>query len=333
MPNVFRHIQDKHRYWGRLVLFALLALAVSYLTLTYGLPKGLSKQAFLLLVKRRRYQLLLLAAVAISQSLATLTFQSVTQNRLLTPSLLGFEALYQFLNTALLATLGLAPWLHLSGPWLFFGQILVMVSLSVLLFVYFFARKNFDLTSLLLLGAVFGMALRSLTNMLQRFLSPTAFDLLQAKLLGSINNADPTIIRYALPLLAVASVLLFLLARQLDVLLLGEKIATGLGLPTKRVTLLALAAVAILMAVSTALIGSLTFFGFIVSNVTYELVPTYRHTYRFIFAILLGYVFLISAYFLMTHVVHAQGVVALVIESVGSVVFLGILWLRRKEFR
>lgn len=54
----------------------------------------------------------------------------------------------------------------------------------------------------------------------------------------------------------------FLNVRKLNVLSLGKDVATNLGLNHKEATFLSLIAVAILISISTALVGPMTFYGF-----------------------------------------------------------------------
>ena len=80
--------------------------------------------------------------------------------------------------------------------------------------------------------------------------------------------------------------------------------------------------VSILMAVSTALVGPMTFLGFLVATLAYQLADTHDHRYVFPVAILVGFVVLSGAYFVMKNVFYAQGVVSIIIEAVGGTVFL-----------
>lgn len=86
--------------------------------------------------------------------------------------------------------------------------------------------------------------------------------------------------------------------------------------------------ISILMAISTALVGPLTFYGFLVATLTYQAAQTYDHRYVFPMALAIGFAILTSAYFVMNHIFNAQGVVSIIIEMVGGLTFL-ILILRK----
>ena len=87
--------------------------------------------------------------------------------------------------------------------------------------------------------------------------------------------------------------------------------------------------IAIVMSVSTALVGPLTLYGFLVAPLTYQAAPTYDHRYIFPMALAIGFCVLTSAYFFMYHVFNAQGVVSVIIELVGGLVFLIVILRKR----
>ncbi|CJA51615.1 ferric iron ABC transporter membrane-spanning permease [Streptococcus pneumoniae] len=83
------------------------------------------------------------------------------------------------------------------------------------------------------------------------------------------------------------------------------------------------------MSISTALIGPLTFYGFLVATLSYQAASTYDHRYIFPMAFAIGFLIMTSAYFLMYHVFHAQGVVSVIIELFGGIIFLTIVLRKR----
>ncbi|MGI9207316.1 MAG: iron chelate uptake ABC transporter family permease subunit, partial [Rhodococcus sp. (in: high G+C Gram-positive bacteria)] len=79
------------------------------------------------------------------------------------------------------------------------------------------------------------------------------------------------------------------------------------------------------MAVSTALIGPMTFLGFLVATLAYQFANTYDHRYVFPVAVLTGFVVLTGAYFVLKNIFYAEGAVSIIIEAVGGSVFLYVL--------
>jgi len=87
--------------------------------------------------------------------------------------------------------------------------------------------------------------------------------------------------------------------------------------------------VAVLMSISTSLVGPLTFFGFLVAILSYQAAPTYDHRYIFPMAFAIGFAIMTTAYFLLYHVFHAQTVVSVIIELFGGLTFLIVLLRKR----
>ena len=86
--------------------------------------------------------------------------------------------------------------------------------------------------------------------------------------------------------------------------------------------------IAVMVAFSTALVGPMTFYGFIVALLAYQAAGTYRHAFVMPMAFLLGLLTLVAGQFVMQHVFSASGFLTVIIEFVGGIVFL-ILLLRK----
>ena len=106
---------------------------------------------------------------------------------------------------------------------------------------------------------------------------------------------------------------------------LGRDAATNLGVSHKAHAIYTLVLVSVLMAVTTALVGPMTFLGFLVATLAYQFAETFDHRYLFPMATAIAFVVLAGAYFLMQHVFNAQGVVSIIIELVGGSVFLFVI--------
>ncbi|AXY25262.1 iron ABC transporter permease [Suicoccus acidiformans] len=324
----FQKAISQKRYRVLLGTLLFLAVGLSLLYLIINIPVAPTSASFWPIVKRRIVSLLAMLAVSIGQSAATVTFQSFTQNRLITPSLLGFDALYALINTMIIFFLGTRSFLEANNFAGVILSILIMIGVSLFLYGGLLLQEFADVQFVLLIGAVIGIGLRALTNFMQSLLSPSQFDMLKAKLLGSVNNANATVLPLALLVLVSGLILLMRRTQTLNTLSLGRDISINLGLHYKKELLYFLTLVTLFMAVSTALVGSMNFYGFLVAMLTYECVPTYDHRYLLPVACLLGFVMLLAAYLVMNHLFQAQGVVSVVIELVGGFAFLSVL-LRR----
>ncbi len=205
---------------------------------------------------------------------------------------------------------------------MFVFQIVVMVLLSFLLYSWLLTRSSRNMHAMLLVGIVLGGGLGSVSTFMQRTLSPSEFDVLTARMFGSMNNADSSYYPIAIPIVIVVVGILLARSSTLNVMSLGAETSTNLGVNFKRNSILTLMLVSVLMAISTSMVGPMTFLGFLVATLAYQCAETYDHRYIFPMAALLGYVVLTGAYFVLNHVFYAQGVVSIIIELVGGITFL-----------
>lgn len=320
--GAFQTSQSKRRYWlvvGALVVAALLFTAG---LLSWGNPMEFGTRGYWLIAERRMNSVIAMAVVAVCQAVATVAFQTVTNNRIITPSIMGFESLYVAIHTSTVYFLGAAGLNNARTLEMFVVQLVLMVGLSLILYTWLLAGDNPNMHAMLLVGIVLGGGLGSVSTFMQRLLTPSEFDLLTARLFGSVNNADPAYYPLAVPLVLVAAGLMFMNSRRLNVLSLGRDVAVNLGVNHKKHAVYTLVLVSVLMAVSTALVGPMTFLGFLVATLAYQFADTYDHRYVFPMAALLGYCILAGAYFIMNHIFYAQGVVSIIIELVGGLTFL-----------
>ncbi|MBM7050656.1 MULTISPECIES: iron chelate uptake ABC transporter family permease subunit [unclassified Rothia (in: high G+C Gram-positive bacteria)] len=305
-------------------LLMLSALATLGL-LAYKNPMPFGSERFWLIAERRASAVTAMGVVALSQAVATVAFQTVTNNRIITPSIMGFQSLYTAIHTATIYFFGSAGLIAARNTEMFVFQLVLMVLLSLLLYSWLLTGKNANMHAMLLVGIVIGGGLGSVSTFMQRMLTPSEFDILTARLFGSVNNADPEYYPIALPLVLASTLLIYLNSRNLNVLGLGKDVAQNLGVNHRRHSLFMLVLVSILMAVSTALVGPMTFLGFLVAILAYQFADTFDHRYVIPMAALIAYMVLTVAYFLMQHVFYAQGVVSIVIELVGGIVFLIVI--------
>lgn len=323
--KAFRSKKEERRYWIILVTLIALGIFASFGLLVYNNPVPVDSPSFIPVVRRRLYALLAMVISAVCQSLSTVTFQTITNNRIITPSLLGFEALYSTIHTSTIFFFGATAFINFSGIGSFVFQVVVMVLMCLILFGWLLSGKYGNLQLMLLVGVIMGTGLKSLSSFMRKLLAPSEFDILQARLFGSVNNADSEYYPIAIPIVIVAGILLLAYARKLNVLSLGRDSATSLGVNQQGSVIYALILVSVLMSVSTALVGPLTFYGFLVATLSYQAAPTYDHRYVFPMALAIGFLIITGAYFFMYHIFNAQGVVSVIIEMFGGITFLVVI--------
>ncbi|GGL87183.1 iron complex transport system permease protein [Glutamicibacter protophormiae] len=312
----------RKRYWITLGIMIMLALLFGFGLLAWDNPMPVGTEGFWIIAKMRAGSILTMAVVAACQAIATVSFQTVTNNRLLTPSIMGFEALYRVVQTGAVFFLGIAGITFFTGIGQFALQVGIMVALSVALYGWLLSGKLGNIQIMLLVGIIIGTGLGSVATFMQRMLTPSEFDVLTARLFGSMTNADMSYMPLAIPLMLVAGGYLVASSKKLNILALGKETTINLGINHRREVMLTLFFVSILMAVSTALVGPLTFLGFLVATLAYQLADTYDHRFIYPMAFLAGFVVLAGSYFIMKNVFYAQGVVGIIIEAVGGITFL-----------
>lgn len=276
------------------------------------------------IVPYRGGRLLGMLLVAVTMGLATVVFQTITHNRILTPSLMGFDVLY-----VLVHSLALLLWRTEYGAVLpielrFIFEVTVMVAIALLLFRLLFSDSVRGLHVLILLGLVGGLLFRELADLALRVFDPSEFSIQQSNGIANFNRINLKLLWVGLLGTALCSALLFR-CRQLDVLSLGRDVAINLGISyIKTVTWLMLL-ICILISISTALAGPMLFFGLLVANVAYWLTGSHLHRWTLPTSVLTGIVFLVGGQVVFEHILHSSLPLAMVIELFGGVLFIMLL--------
>ena len=310
------------RYWLILAILVLLAPAVCYGILAWGNPMPVNSPGFWRIAQLRATSVTVILVVAWCQGLATVAFQTITNNRIITPSIMGFESLYRLIQTSIVFFFGTTGLTSMNSTGQYLMQVGLMVALAALLYGRLLQSERTNIHQTLLLGIVIGTGLGGLSTYMQNLLNPSAFDILSARLIGNVSNADVSQLTVAIPLAVVAGGLLLTMSRTLDVLGLGRDAAIGLGVDHRRNSLVILMLTAVLMAVSTSLVGPMSFLGFLVAMTAYQLSDTHEHRFVLPMAWLVGVVILGGAYFTLRHIFYATGSVGIIIEAVGGTFFL-----------
>lgn len=302
------------------VISVLLAIAI----VTYGNPGAPGSQAFWIIVKSRLTSLGTIALVAVAQAVATVMFHTVTSNRILTPSILGFDALYVLSQTSLVFVFGVSA-TALEGIPKIIAQSLLMIAFATILYGWLFSGKRANLHLLLLVGVVLGIGFGSISTFMQRLLTPSEFDVLSARLFGSFGKANVDYLPIAAVIVLLVVAYFWRRRNTYDVIALGRDVSTGLGVHYRRHVIIVLVLVAVLVSVSATMVGPMTFFGFLVATLAYQFAPGDRHSQVLPLAVGIGLVTLLAATFVLKHIFSAAGLVTVIIEFVGGLLFLIVL--------
>lgn len=303
-------------FWLTAVLAAL--SAVAFMTLNVQTDWG-----FILEYRGPRLLSMLLVAVAIG--IATVIFQTITHNRILTPSLMGFDVLYVLLQTLILWLLGsgqLAEWPLFAR----FGiEIVLMVVLASAAFKWLFSDTVRSLHLLILLGMLAGLLFRELSDLLLRVLDPTEFSIQQGRSFASFSRIKVQLLGGAAAVIALALILLWPVRRNLDVLSLGRDVAINLGVNYQAVVTRLMLVIIMLVSASVALVGPTLFFGLLVANLAYWLTGSHQHRWTLPASVLAGVVCLVGGQVVFEHLLQSPIPLALVVEFIGGLLFVILL--------
>lgn len=304
----------------RLLIAAALAAAALVGYLTWNVRGNLG---FAMSLRGATAGAMLVAAF--SKSVATVIFHTVTANRILSPSIMGFDSLFVLMQTLLVVLFGGGVLATTDGVPRLVAQTLVMVGFATWLYRWLFTGSTGGLYVTLLVGVALGVAFDTVSTFLNRLLNPTDYDLLSLELFGRITAVDAHLLPLAFGVCAAIGIVVWRRRHTLDVLLLGRELATNFGVDHRRELTVMLVLVAILVSFSTALMGPLTFFGFVTATLSYQLAGIHRHGYVLPMAVLIGVIGLAGGQFILQHLFYASGFLTVIIEFLGGIIFLTVL--------
>lgn len=309
-----------------LILLALLAAVSAIAFMTLG-----ARGSWSFILSFRGVKLLSMVLVAYAIAVSTVLFQTITNNRILTPSIMGFDALYALLQTGLVLVLGAATVSAIEPRLLFIVEVGTMMIFSVALYQLLFSGAIKSLHLLMLTGIVFGGLFRSLSGFMQRIIDPNDFVVLQDRLFANFNTIDSQLLGVSFVLIALVTLIAWRIFHTFDVLALGRETAISLGVEHRRVTMIILVLIAVLVSVSTALVGPVTFFGLLVANLAYLIVPSNKHRHVLPAAVLISIITLVGGQTLLERIFAFQTALSIIVEFAGGIVF--ILFLLKGNIR
>ena len=317
-------------WWSRgrnrlMVLVALSVLAVLAF-MTVGVE---ADWAFVL--EHRGIKVLTMLVVACALGMSTVVFQTVTHNTILTPAVMGLDALYLFLQAVLVLVLGSVGVVGLGVIPKFGLEIVLMVVLSVALMRWLFTGHASSLHLMLLVGMVLGIMFRSMTSFAMRMIDPNEFATLQDRMFANFNTIHTQLLWPSLVLLAIGALYFWRQRHVLDVLALGRDAAVNLGIDYQPQVLRLLVVMCAMVAISTALVGPVTFFGLLVANMSYQWMGTRRHQWVLPAAVLWGCILLLGGQVILERVLGFNSALSVVVEFVGGLVFIWLLLRKGKQ--
>lgn len=307
------------------VLAALACAAFLLVDVNFGNQKLLD---YAMRIRIPKVAAMLISAAAIGG--ASIVFQSIINNTIVTPCLLGMNALYTLIHTAVVFCVGSGSLLAVNANASFAVDLAIMGVVATAIYGYLFKKTNHNVLYVLLIGTVLTSFFGSIQSTLVRVMDPNEYDTLLTTLVASFSNINAEIIALSAAVLAAVVIVLRRDLAILDVLTLGKDQATNLGVDYDRCVRRLLLGVTLCIAVATAMVGPISFLGLIIANLARQFLKTYRHAQLVAASALFGMVVLVAGQLIVEHVFSYAVPISVFITVFGGVYFLYLL-LRAKR--
>ena len=313
------------RDWVKVSMITLASLAM----IGWFIGQGLTADNYQFFLKLRLPKVLAIVLAGIAISASSLAFQTVTNNRILTPSILGFDSLYLLVQVLIVVLLGTASYIVTDAKSNFLISTAVMVAFSLALFHFYFKKSRTNIFTLLLIGVVCSSLFTSMAGFLTMLVDPNEFAVIQSSMFASFNNINAELVYWSIVPLGMCFIYLFATASKFDVLWLGQDNAKSLGINTKKLTQQTMIVITIMVAIATALVGPVLFFGLITVSLTREIFNRFQHSFLFLSSSLIAILLLVTGQWFVEKVLTFQTTISVIINLVGGGYFL-LLLLRNK---
>lgn len=281
-------------------------------------------------MKIRTPKLMVMLITAFAIGGASIVFQSVIRNTIVTPCLLGMNALYTLIHTAVVFFLGSASVIASNANLSFAVDVVLMGIIATVIYSWIFKKTKHNVLYVLLVGTVLTSFFGSIQTTLTRVMDPNEYDNLLNTLVASFNNINSEIIVFCLVLLAAIVLILRKELALLDVLTLGKEQAINLGVDYDRCIRRLLLGVTLCIAVATAMVGPISFLGLIIANLSRQLLKTYRHSQLIVGSALFGMIVLVGGQLIVEHIYVYAVPISVFITVGGGLYFLYLLLTRKK---
>ena len=262
---------------------------------------------------------------------SSLIFQTVTNNRILTPSILGIDSLYVLLQTTIVFLLGSSSAIISNGNINFIITIVSMLLFSSLIYKFIFKKGSKNIFTLLLVGVVCGTLFESLTTFMQVLIDPVEFQVVQDKMQASFNNINTDLLFVSSIVIILCIGYVYDYLKILDVMSLGRDEAINLGVDYDKMVKKMLIVVVLLTSVATALVGPITFLGLLVVNIARQVISSYKHSILGVATILISIVSLVGGQLVVEQLMNFGVSVSIIINFVGGIYFIYLVMKERNR--
>ncbi|EGA2839934.1 iron chelate uptake ABC transporter family permease subunit [Campylobacter coli] len=300
----------------KILILAFLTLIMALVFVFAGL-KDFDEYA----LKNRFLQIAAIVIVAICIAISTVIFQTLCNNKILTPAIIGLDSLYMLLQSALVFSLGSANLSVYRNDINFLITLACMVVFSLGLYKILFSSDK-SIYLIMLLGLIFGTLFSTLSSFFEILIDPDEFMIIQGRMFASFDNVAFDVLALAYIVTLLSFIWIFRYMKFLDPLSLGKDLSINLGINYQKISKHLMIIIAILTSISTALVGPITFLGLLVVNITYELFKTAKHSILLLACILISILALLGGVFFVSRIFDYNTTISVIINFLSGIYFI-----------
>lgn len=319
----------KNNTYKIVLLMALAALSVIlYLTINVHFDDpALFKYAMSLRIPK----VIVMLTVAFCVGGASIVFQSVINNTIVTPCLLGINSIYLLIHTAVAFLFGAGSLVARNSNVAFLVDSFLMGIIATFIYSYMFKKTRYNILYILLIGTVLTSFFTSLQTTMIRVMDPNEYDTLLATLVANFNNVNAEITLLSVVMIALVLWGLRKDLNLLDVITLGKDQAINLGVDYDHTVKRLLLGVVLFITIATAMVGPISFLGIIIANLARQFLKTYKHSQLILGSVLLGVVLLIGGQLIVEQVFSYSIPISVFITVGGGLYFLYLLFTHKRK--
>ena len=317
----------KNKVIKNILILSILLIA----SMSFFLFLGLNEKNIDYYLPKRGLKVATILIVSYCIGYSTVAFQTITNNKILTPSVIGLDSLYLFVQTLVVFLFGSKSLSMMVGIPNFLISVGIMLAGSFLLFFFLFRGDSKNIYFLVLSGMILGSLFGGMSTFMQVLLDPNEFSVLEGRMFASFSKINEDLFLICLIISLITMLVLKVDIRRLDVLSLGQEHAINLGVDYHKLVLRQLMVISVLVSISTVLVGPITFLGILIVSLGRKIISGYRHSYRIVATVLLGGIFLTAGLLIVERVLHFTTTISVIINFIGGSYFLILLVRESKE--
>lgn len=323
----YRTPAQKQNIRNLIILAGIVIVVCAVYLLINSYPDNPKLFRYILSLRLPTLVVMLIAAFAIGS--ASIIFQSIINNRIVTPCLLGMNSMYTFVHTAVVFVVGSGSVIATNSNISFAVDLVIMSIVATFVYTYMFEKTGNNVLYVLLIGTVLSSFFGSIQSTMIRVMDPNEYDTLLTTLVADFNNVNSEVIVFSLVLLVILVIFLWNDLKLLDVITLGKDQAINLGVDYDRVVRRLLLGVVLCIAIATAMVGPISFLGLIIANLARQLLKTHKHSHLIVGSALMGMLAIIAGQMISQHVFSYAVPISTFITIGGGIYFLYLLLFKK----